>query len=204
MRICLFLIVSLVCFASTGCGGYSLKVVIPQAVIQKSVDAYFPMSTKDDDEWEAPVDVTLSKAKVLLEDGSNQIGFEIGVEVELPDAKQVIPDSRLPTPPGPLAPPKIGAKTIQGSVEVFVGLRYDSPDAKFYCTDPKIKKLVFDDLPAEFLEPLRRATEGLLSEYLAKNSVYTLTDDQTSTSATKAVLKSISVENGTVYAEIGS
>ncbi len=198
---------SAICLCVTGCGdNFSLKVIIPQVAIQKSVDGYFPMATKDDPDWEAPVDITLSDAKVILKDGSDQIGFDIKIVVDSPNSDESkIATPKLPGPPLPKGgPPQLEARTIEGSVSIFVGLRYESAEAKFYCLDPKIQELHFDELPDQFDEPVRRATERLLTEYLARNSVYTLTDDQTSTSATKAVLKSIKIEDGTAYAELGA
>jgi len=208
MKTSSYVLFALACLPVVGCGeNFSQRIAIPRPLIQKTVNGWFPLSTDSFSEVDLPVRVTLSDPIVIFNEASDQCGLEIKITAQLPrpDIPRLgspaaeLPASRGDTPFNP----DPAQRVIEGKVAVLFGLEYDSSDGTFYCTNPNIRELSFDSLPDRFDEPVRRGTELLLKEYLSRNSVYTLRDDEMTTSAAKAVLKSVSVKNGELYVEIG-
>ena len=80
---------------------------------------------------------------------------------------------------------------------------YRADEASFYFLDPQLEPGGLKELPGPLITPARKAIEAMLAKYFAKNSVYTLSDDQTETKAAKMLLKSVVVRNGQLEIELG-
>lgn len=204
-----------------GCGGNSgVEVSVPKSTIQEAVDEWLPVSSSTSD---SGPEVTLTKATVILREGSDKIGFELAIEVTLPDAPLrsdgrqrpgvPAPGTRvgkansppgLPTPPGRL--PTGGESPegkIQGTIVVLVGIRYDADEAAFYCEKPAIEKIEIARLPDKLSPAVARLSEKLMTGYFQKSSVYRLDDKTTTNRLAKATLRSVVVRDGQLMVKVG-
>lgn len=208
-----------------GCGsGFSHSIPIPKSAIQQGIDAFMPISSGDYVEEDLPVELVADKATVLLNEGDDRIGVLLNVTVRLPEEMPGPPiqePSGAPAPPfAPPNAPKIGApkiipssaedaigdgppKTVHGTINAWVGVRYEPSNTSFYCHSPEIAELSFDELPPQFSQPVREVIGKLLTEYLAGNAVYQLEDDSKAEQLATAALKGVAVKDGTLYVTVG-
>ena len=213
-----------------GCNGkFATEVTVPRDAIQKAVDGFLPVKASDYVEGNHPAEVTLTKATVLLRDGSDKIGVDLAVTVNLPEmpvppAPELPgsdltekPEQRPPGPPAPLAPgpdlpkkppaettnKKAPAKTVHGSVIVLTGVRYDAQSASFYCQSPATEKVDFEELPDELEQLVRKLSEEAMTAYLSENAVYRIDDQQTATRLAKSALQDVTVRDGKLIVKIG-
>lgn len=206
-----------------GCqGNWSTEVSVPKVAIQEAVDAWLPVKLSDYIEDEKPVEVALSKATVLLREGTDKIGVEMNVTVDLPSvavpgrptpAAESPPPGLpglepAPTPPTPVekaaaSDGKMPAKTVQGTVVVSTGIRYEPESASFFCQYPATERIDIEHFPSELEPLLSKLSEEAMTRYFAENSVYTIDDSQTATRLAKSAIKNVTIRDGKLIIEVG-
>ncbi len=212
-----FLILPLV--VAAGCSGdWSTEVTIPSEAIQSGLNAWMPVVLTDYVEEEVPATVTLQNAKVLLSDGTDRMGIQLDLLVELEavtadEVAERIEDNlpRAPRPPLPGGPPPLvdvrkpqtlPPETIRGEVVTRIGVRYDETNASFYGQDASAQRIHFEKLPSEIEPLIERVCEEALNQYFAENAIYVLGDDATSKLA-KASLKAVAIKDGQLTVTLG-
>lgn len=208
----------LVIVCCIGCGDASFQIEIPKSTLQSKTEEWFPISTKDSDK-QLPIEAVLSDPKILLEPGSDKIGFQLSIQVT-PEGPLRKPASSPagPAPPiGPGGPPLPGplgkqpvrqgnsqpSGTIDGVAIVHGGIRYESSDGKIYVDDATVTKLQFDNLPKELGGRVTKTVEAVMKKYLAENAVYQLDEKDMTSKLAKSVLKSITINDGALLIKVG-
>ena len=215
-----FSIPTLAIVCCIGCGDASFQIEIPKSRLQ-SIEEWFPVSTADSDE-QLPVDAVLDNPKILLEPGSDKVGFRLSIHVTASNGPVPLPQSKpavLVTPIGPGGPPFPGhpglnqqppekkdnapPSSIDGIAIVHGAIRYEPTDGKIYIDNATVTKLSFDNLPPELEQPVNRTIETVMKKYLAENAVYQLDEKDISSKLAKSVLKSIKISDGALLIEVG-
>jgi hypothetical protein len=196
--------------ALTGCGEDSgFEFSVPKSKIQEALNGWLPVSSSTSEASDARASVTLKKATVILREGEDRIGFELAIQVDLPKtplagSNQKGPLPRLGPPPVPgLADKESPDGSIEGTVIVFVGVRYDAAEGAFYCERPVTEKIDLGKLPEKLSPVVARLSEKLMAEYFAKNSVYKLGDETTTNRLAKSTLKKVVVRDGELIVTLG-
>lgn len=216
-----FSILPLVIVCCIGCGDASFQIEIPKSTLQSKMQEWFPVSTADSDE-KLPVEAVLDNPKILLESGSDKVGFQLSIHVTasngpvpLPQSKPAVPVAppigpggpAFPGPPGlsqrPLEKDNAPPSTIDGIAIVHGEIRYEPADGKIYIDNATVTKLSFDNLPPELEQPVNRTIETVMKKYLAENAVYQLDEKDTTSKLAKSVLKSIKISDGALLIEVG-
>ena len=109
------------------------------------------------------------------------------------------PQPPVDNPQPPAAPPR----EFEGTVTASGKVSYRPDEASFYLLEPTIDDVAFGDLLNVNDGPVRGAIETMLQKYFAENSVYTLSDDDTTSEAARMLMKSMVVENGKLHIELG-
>ncbi|QDU94244.1 DUF1439 domain-containing protein [Lignipirellula cremea] len=192
---------------AVGCSqSLSHKVEISPEQVQSSLAASFPYSTDDIPGFESPIKATLSDPVALLEPGKNQLGVRMKITL--------IPPQELPNPPRrvrlPGGGPELPAAGLlgegqprEGTVTVYGDLRYEPATGELFYKNATITDLQLADLPVEHTRPAREVVEKLVARYLDQTPIYTIDAKQFSGNLTKALLQSVTVENGKLYVELG-
>jgi len=169
------LCLSALLLSAAGCGKRTLTVSIEQAEIQRRVTALFPIQREA-----LLARVTLENPVVVLREGSDRIGLDLDVRLVLP-----------------LVPEQSGKLGASGK------LAYRPAEKAFYLEQPALDRLEVAGVPASQTEALRRPTEAVVTFVLANLPVYQLAGRDYKEAAAEHVLKSVSVRNGKVEAELG-
>lgn len=186
----------------TGCGG-GLTIRVTESELQSTVDGYFPIDCSEYSERQAPANVVLTDAKVILSPGSDRFALKIGVEVT---GEAPIGNGPLPGPP---RLPRPGAReseaaTPAGTVTASGKLEYRSGEGAFFVLDPRIDEVNFDRKPPSELEKaIREVAAQALKKYLSSQAVYTLSDEDSKSKAAKWLLKSVTIRNGEMLVVLG-
>lgn len=81
-------------------------------------------------------------------------------------------------------------------------LRYEALTGEFYLDDPEITELQLYGFAEKYSIVVKNVMRIVLKEYFAKKPVYRLKQDDFKQSLAKSLLKSVTVVNGILVAEI--
>jgi len=154
---------------------FSYTVEISEAELQAKVSAMMPM-----EKTAFFVTVILSKPKVDLTKGNNEIGLFAHVEVQA-----------------------LGNIKSSGEVEITGSLSYQADKTAFFLHDPKIVRLEIKNASEKVTLSVKKVVEIATRKILATRPIYTLSDDNLKHKLAKSVLKSIKVENEKLHIILG-
>jgi hypothetical protein len=157
--------------------GRTFAITIPQAKIQESLDAKFPMSKT----YLVVFTLEFSNPLVALEEGADRI--RAGVDAE--------------------ATFKIGGVTCKGTAVISGKLAYDRETGEFRLKDSKVEKLDIKGIPAQYTGKVDEIATVLAKQYLDKKPVYRLEQTDLKRSLARLLLKEVRVENGALVVTMG-
>ena len=151
------------------------EITFTAAELQAKVAKRFPLERKGQ-----LAKVKLRNPNVLLELGSDRIGFRTDVQVK----------------------PLLGGK-YQGTMSFDAGVGYNPDKGEFYLVDSQIRELVLDEVPDQYQKLVRDVANQVLGRYLDELAVYRLDPDDFEESVAKLVLKEVAVRDGKLVLSIG-
>ncbi|MEP4079061.1 DUF1439 domain-containing protein [Haloferula sp.] len=191
------LVISAVMLA--GCNKLTSTISIPKDKLQMVADAMVPVDLQE--KADLPFQATLTKAEVILEQGSDQIGIQLSYTAQPPAP----PFPKPPAPPfgGPPSAPKPvdPEEPITGMISVTGELSYKN--GSFYFKNPTVQNLEAAGMKKDHGGPLSTAAQKIVSQHLEENAIYSLDDETTKSKMAKAVIKSVEVNNGSLLVTLG-
>jgi len=128
-------------------------------------------------------EVELAHARVQLHDGSDRIDVGVDVQLSLHIGHETRP--------------------LGGSVDLETGIRYEPANGGFYLTDPLVKRLDLQGVPAEYEARAQRVVGEVLREFLRLRPVYTLRAVDAKRAAARLLLERVVVENRELVVTLG-
>ena len=126
--------------------------------------------------------LTITRADVLLEEGSDRIGAVCPMKLRV----------------------KLGEPVeISGRVSADSRLRYDRQSFCFYLVDPVIREADIEGVPARYTKNVAKHSRDILRHVGNEIPVYVITDDRLKKKLARAVLKDVRVRNGRVEVGLG-
>jgi len=155
-----------------GCQSGETVVTLTRDEIQARVAPRFPI-TKN---W-LVVNVVLREPEVFLPEGTNQIGINMLVEVNIPLLK-----------------------TISGHLKATAVPRYDAESKSFYLDQATIERLDLPELMPELQAKARSAIETIARQELAKQPIYELKGRNLKEMSAAYTLREVQVRDGKLRA----
>lgn len=191
-----------------GCGEtFSKTIELPESAVQRMLDAELPLDTSEMEDVDAPVTLLVKDGTVIMEEGRDQLGVIINVELELPERSE---SDNFPERPqrsgGPLRSrltDRTGPRTIRGTVTAFGGLRHESDSAEVFVDDLAIEEMQLENLPPQFEAVAMKVTEQMLGKLSASMALVKLEDEGSKGRLARAVLKSVVARDGKLLVTIG-
>ena len=159
--------------------GQIFEIIIEKSEIQNAVSSKLPFQKT----YFLFINATVEKAEVILENGSDRIGLNSGVKLNilLNDSKELLGCS------------------FSGSGKI----RYEITDASFYLDDLKIDSLDIQGIPEKYQDKVRSIVQYLLKDHFSKKAVYKLDKSSVKIQLARAVLKDVKTINGKLYIYLG-
>jgi hypothetical protein len=129
------------------------------------------------------IDVTLTEPRLDLIDGSDRVAAGIDVGVSLPGLAAPI--------------------TVDGSIDVTTGLRYEPGSGEFYLEDPDLRGFSLQGVPAAYDGPVRDALLRAVSEYFRGRPVYRLDGRDLRHATARLLLKDVTVSDRELIVTLG-
>jgi len=129
------------------------------------------------------IDVTLDNSRVALLEGSDRINAGVDVTV-------AIRAGSTPT-------------QFKGTVDAAAGVRYEPTKGQFFLTNPTVEKVTIPGVPDSYTSKVNTVISSALSEYFAKQPVYTLDATDYTQRATQLVLKDVIIKDRRLILELG-
>lgn len=155
-----------------GCDSREVVVTLTRDEIQARVAPRFPI-TKN---W-LVVNVVLREPEIFLPEGTNQIGINMLVEVNIPLLKPISGN--------------LGATTVP---------RYDAESKSFYLDQATVEHLDLPELMPELKAKARAAIESIARQELAKRPIYELKGRNLQKITAAFALREVQVRNGKLQA----
>lgn len=134
----------------TGC---ALRHELPRDQIQAKLAAQFPI-----EKTAALWTVRLTDPVLSLDEQNNRVGFELAVV-----AAGLVPDGT-----------GVGFRTLAGRAGVEGRVEYKQEEGAFYLHEPAIRRIEFNDVPADVEAPLRMAAEAAIRIALRDRPIFVL------------------------------
>ena len=155
------------------------EIVIEKSQIQDAVNSKLPFEKTYFLIFQAAID----SAQVILEDGSDRIGIDSAVKLNV-----VLNDSNE----------KLGCGLI-GSGKI----RYEKQDSSFYLDDLNIDNLSIQGMPEKYHKKVSAIAALLLKDHFARKPIYKLNQGSLKIQLARAVLKDVKIVNGKLYVYLG-
>lgn len=99
----------------------------------------------------------------------------------------------------------LGIKAVSGRATGEGEVRYDAAKGELFLDSPgvKVENLDLKGLPERYQKPAHDLLENALREYLARNPIYRLPEQDTKLFSARRNLKSLRIEDGTLLIELG-
>jgi len=162
-----FLALSLSFILSQPVFAFTYTQEITEAEIQQKVASMMPLKRT-----KSFLTVILSKPKIRLNDGSDQISFYSKVKLKA-----------------------LGGLTGNGSTKIKGSIEYNAAKGEFYLRNPKIVDLKMKDVPSSFMPKIKSLAQSFLSQSLKKRPIYRFKDNDLKQKLAKSVLKSVTIKN---------
>lgn len=151
-----------------------VTIVLERADIEERLNARFPVVRE-----RFLSTVTLDDPRLVLRDTSDRIGIDIRVRTSIP---------RLPE--------YMGRAAVTGT------LSYRAEETAFYLADPIIERIEVAGLKSEHVEKVRAPIESVARSVLELFPVYEVKGRNLKEITARHVLRSVTVRDGRVYAEL--
>lgn len=171
----LFILIGAYIFLS----GKEYIVRIPESQIKAAMEQKLPLTKT----YLFIIDVTLRNPRVELIGGSSRVAGGMDVELNI----------RINENPEPLG----------GSIDLSGGVSYVADGGHFFLIDPVVESFSIQGLSENIKPKVSKAIEKALSEYFAKNPIYTLKKADLKQAAAYAVLKDVSVKDKELVVSLG-
>ena len=155
-----------------GCNSGDMVVTLTRDEIQARVAPRFPI-TKN---W-LVVNIVLRDPEIFLPEGTNQIGINMLVEVNVPLLK-----------------------TISGHLRATAAPRYDAESRSFYLDQATVERLDLPGLMPELQDKARSAAESMARQELGKHPIYELKGRNLKEITAAYSLKEVQVRDGKLRA----
>ena len=155
-----------------GCNSGEMEVTMTRDELQTRVAPRFPL-TKN---W-LVVNIVLRDPEIFLPEGTNQIGINILVDVNVPLLK-----------------------TISGHLKATAVPRYDAESKSFYLDQATVERLDLPGLMPELQDKARSAVETMARQELGKRPIYELKGRNLKEITAAASLKDVQVRDGKLRA----
>ena len=160
---------------AAACRNLDVNVRIPREMIQKQVEAQFPIERRD-----GLLFVRFANPGVDLDGERDRIVFRASMEVSA-----------------------LGLWNAPGMVSVDAGLSYEPPEGAFYARDAVIRELELGGLGSEALQQVRTLASTLLKSRLEKIPLYRLNPRDTKENLARLLLRSVRIEDRSVVVTLG-
>ena len=163
----------------TGCHLYDRGVIIEitQQQIQERLAKKFPMSRN----YLVALKLTLSDPEVVLEEGSDRIGFGVSAATNI----------------------KVDGENIKGRISLAAGLRYRRDEGALTLRDPAVEQVAISLLPKEYEDEVVAAADLAVGHYLEDYPIYKLDPKDLKQRIAKLVLQEVAVRNGVLRVKLG-
>jgi len=152
----------------------NLIVTLDRADLQRRIDRMFPITREAE-----LLTVHLHHPQVILREHSERIGLRVRVDASV--AEQF---------------------SVSGSARVDGVLRFASDRGKFYLDHASVEEMQIDGVPSLYLAQIQQLADGVVSDLLQDQAIYTLGQMGESKRIMGSEIKSISVHNGKVIVEL--
>jgi hypothetical protein len=154
---------------------FSYTLELPEAELQVKADAMMPLEKK-----KFFVTTILTNPVIDLLASTNEIGLTTDVSVKAP-----------------------GNIAGSGKVSFRGSLRYDNDSGSFFFENLNVDSLIVENVSPESLPKIKKMLEYVARKFLAVKPVYKFKDDNLKHKLAKSVLKSIRVDSGILFVELG-
>ena len=152
----------------------NLIVTLDRADLQRRIDRMFPITREAE-----LLTVHLHHPQVILREHSDRIGLQMRLDASV--AEQF---------------------SVSGSARVDGVLRFASDSGKFYLDHASVEEMQIDGVPSLYLAQIQQLADGVVSDLLQDQAIYTLGQMGESKRIMGSEIKSISVHNGKVIVEL--
>ena len=171
----LFMQVATLCLFAQSAHAFSYTVEITEAELQEKVAKIMPLVKK-----KFFVTVTLSEPIVDLQTEDNNIAVFSNIGVTAP-----------------------GGIKVSGELKINGTLEYEQSTHEFFLKNPELESLDIDKVPEKYLPKIKSLAQQIIKKVLAKKPVYKLKDDNIKHQLAESLLKSITIKDEILYAELG-
>lgn len=96
-----------------------------------------------------------------------------------------------------------GGLSGTGAIGITGNIEYKASEGAFYLQNPKVAKLVFNDVPTAIQPKIKDLVEKAVAKGLKKYPIYTLDDTDTTQKLAKSTIKNIKIVDQHVEIELG-
>lgn len=132
------------------------------------------------------IHIRLFNPRLVLQEGSERV--QAGVDVNLALAANGLLQQSL---------------QWQTSADASSAVRYDASTGQLFLTAPQLESLQAQGLPTKWLPLAQQAVTYAIQQWYATRPIYTLREDQLTTSAARMLLKEVKVEQGVLVVRLG-
>jgi hypothetical protein len=152
----------------------NLMVTLDRADLQRRIDRLFPITREAE-----LLTLHLHHPRVILREHSDRIGLRVRVDASV--AEQF---------------------SVSGSARIDGVLRFAGDSGKFYLDHAGIEEMQIDGVPSLYLAQIQQLADGVVSELLRDQAIYTLGQMGESKRIMGSEIKAISVHNGKLIVEL--
>lgn len=165
--------------AIPGCRLYDRGIIIEitQQQIQERLAQKFPISRT----YLVGLNLTLSDPEVVLEEGSDRIGFKVSAATNI----------------------KVDGESIGGRINLSSGVGYRRDEGALALLDPGVEEVALSRLPREYEDEVVAAADLAVGHYLEGYTVYKLDRKDLKQRLAKLVLQEVAVRNGALRVKLG-
>jgi hypothetical protein len=147
-----------------------------EAELKKSIDAIMPI-TKN----KLFINITIKNPVIHLIEESNELSIKADIEA--------------------IAPGGLGGS---GTTEITGSIRYESSKGSFYLDKPQVINFHINNISDKHQPKIKKITQSVITKVLSKKPIYKFKDNDLKHSLAKALLKSVEVENKTLFVKLSA